>query len=60
VAIVERHLAVLESQVSPAALAAYVLLGRRSLALARQGKLTRATVNQISALLSRAEEMSKQ
>lgn len=59
VATVARHLAVLEEQAAPAALAAYVLLGRRSLALAKQGKLTAATVNQISALLNRSAEVSR-
>lgn len=58
VATVERHLVALENQASPLALATYILLGRRSLALANQVKLTTATVNQISALLSGQEARS--
>ncbi|HXM36383.1 MAG TPA: Rossmann-like and DUF2520 domain-containing protein [Pyrinomonadaceae bacterium] len=53
-ATVQRHLAVLEEQALPAALAAYVLLGQRSLSLVRK-KPKASTSAQIARLLKRHE-----
>ena len=54
-ATVQRHLTVLEKQSLPAALAAYVLLGQRSLSLLKK-KPKASTSAQISRLLKRAEK----
>lgn len=54
VATVRKHLAALESADLPQALAAYVLLGQRSLLLARRGKRKSAGVDQIARMLSNA------
>lgn len=60
VATVQRHLAVLAEQGLPESLAAYLLLGRRSLSLsrvaARRKKQTVATLDQILKLLNGAEK----
>jgi predicted short-subunit dehydrogenase-like oxidoreductase (DUF2520 family) len=56
VATVQRHLAAIQEQSSPEVLAAYVLLGERSLSLAEQKKLTAATASQISRLLKLSEK----
>ena len=52
---VQGHLAVLEKQALPAALAAYILLGQRSLSLVKK-KAKASTSAQISRLLKRAEK----
>jgi predicted short-subunit dehydrogenase-like oxidoreductase (DUF2520 family) len=59
VATVERHLAAIQAQSAPEALAAYVLLGRRSLSLARKTRLTAATADRISTLLERSEKSAR-
>lgn len=56
VSTVQKHLAAIRTQSSPAALAAYVLLGQRSLELAKQKKPTVATADQISTLLMSAKK----
>ena len=60
VATVQRHLAAIQERSLPQVLALYVLLGRRSLSLAKQQKLTAATADQISTLLERAEKGRKE
>jgi predicted short-subunit dehydrogenase-like oxidoreductase (DUF2520 family) len=55
---VEKHLAALESANLPQALAAYVLLGQRSLSLARRHHANRAGLDQIARLLSNAARSS--
>lgn len=59
VSTVEKHLAALKSANLPQALAAYVLLGQRSLSLARR-HANRAGLDQIARLLSRAANTSGQ
>jgi len=54
VSTVEKHLAALKSANLPQALAAYVLLGQRSLLLAGRHNPNRAGLDQIEQLLSRA------
>ncbi len=54
VSTVRKHLAALESANLPQALAAYVLLGQRSLLLARQGKANIAGLDQIARMLGKA------
>ena len=60
VATVQRHLAILEEQSLPEALAAYLLLGRRSLALskplAKRKKEGAAALDQISRMLEQCEK----
>jgi predicted short-subunit dehydrogenase-like oxidoreductase (DUF2520 family) len=53
VATVERHLAAIEKESLPEALAAYVLLGRRSLSLAKQGSAKAVEADQIFRILER-------
>lgn len=53
---VRRHLSAIENQPLPEALAAYVLLGRRSLALTRQSKPRAAASARISRLLKLSEK----
>jgi len=52
VSTVRKHLAALKSANLPQALAAYVLLGQRSISLARKGNANRAGLDQIARLLS--------
>lgn len=52
VSTVRKHLAALKAANLPQALAAYVLLGQRSIALARKGSANRAGLAQIARLLS--------
>ncbi len=54
VATVERHLAAIEKESLPEALAAYALLGRRSLSLAKQESPRAVAVDQIFRMLTRA------
>lgn len=54
VSTVRKHLAAMESANLPQALAAYVLLGQRSLLLASRGKTKSAGLDQIARLLSKA------
>jgi predicted short-subunit dehydrogenase-like oxidoreductase (DUF2520 family) len=58
VSTVRKHLAALKSANLPQALAAYVLLGQRSIALARKGNANRAGLDQIARLLSDAAKPS--
>ena len=60
VSTVEKHLAALKSANLPQALAAYVLLGQRSLLLARRHNPNRVGLDQIERLLSRAAKGSGQ
>jgi predicted short-subunit dehydrogenase-like oxidoreductase (DUF2520 family) len=53
VATVERHLAAIEKESLPEALAAYVLLGRRSLSLIKQGSPRAVEADQIFRILER-------
>jgi predicted short-subunit dehydrogenase-like oxidoreductase (DUF2520 family) len=53
VATVERHLTAIEKESLPEALSAYVLLGRRSLSLARQGSPRAVEADQIFRILER-------
>jgi predicted short-subunit dehydrogenase-like oxidoreductase (DUF2520 family) len=54
VSTVRKHLAALESANLPQALAAYVLLGQRSLLLARRRKANHAGLNEIARMLGNA------
>jgi predicted short-subunit dehydrogenase-like oxidoreductase (DUF2520 family) len=58
VSTVKKHLAALKSADLPQALAAYVLLGQRSLLLARRHNPNRAGLDEIMRLLSRAANSS--
>ena len=58
VSTVEKHLAALKSANLPQALAAYVLLGQRSLSLAREHNANRAGLDQIARLLSNETKSS--
>ena len=58
VSTVEKHLAALKSANLPQALAAYVLLGQRSLLLARRHNPNRAGLDEIMRILSRAANTS--
>lgn len=58
VATVRKHLAALKAANLPQALAAYVLMGQRSIALARKGNANRAGLDQIARLLSDAAKSS--
>lgn len=58
VSTVRKHLAALKSANLPQALAAYVLLGQRSISLARKGNANRAGLDQIALLLSTATKSS--
>ena len=60
VATVEKHLAALKSANLPQALAAYVLLGQRSLSLVGRHHANRAGLDQIARILSRAANTSGQ
>lgn len=53
---VQRHLSAIQEQSLPGVLDAYVLLGQRSLALARQSQLKAGTSDQISRLLKPFEK----
>lgn len=55
VSTVEKHLAALKSANLPQALAAYVLLGKRSLSLAKRHSVNPAGLDQIARLLSKAD-----
>jgi predicted short-subunit dehydrogenase-like oxidoreductase (DUF2520 family) len=59
VSTVQKHLAALKSAHLPQALAAYVLLGQRSLSLARRRNPKRAGLDQIAQLLSNAVKSSR-
>lgn len=59
VSTVRKHLAALKSANLPQALAAYVLLGQRSITLARKGNANRAGLDQIARLLSNAGKSSQ-
>lgn len=59
VATVRRHLSAIEEQSLPEALAAYVLLGGRSLSLTKQAKPVAATSAQISKLLKLSEKRTR-
>jgi predicted short-subunit dehydrogenase-like oxidoreductase (DUF2520 family) len=59
VATVRRHLSTLQEHSLAEALAAYVLLGQRSLTLAKQLKLSHESTDQISQLLKRAGKRSR-
>lgn len=52
---VRKHIAALNSANLPQALAAYLLLGQRSISLARKGKSNRADMDQIAMLLDAAQ-----
>ena len=52
VSTVRKHLAALKAANLPQAMAAYVLLGQRSIALARKGNANRTGLDQIARLLS--------
>jgi predicted short-subunit dehydrogenase-like oxidoreductase (DUF2520 family) len=54
VSTVQKHLAALKAENLPQALAAYVLLGQRSLSLAREGKANSAGLDQIARMLGKA------
>ena len=58
VSTVEKHLAALKSANLPQALAAYVLLGQRSLLLARRHNANHAGLDEIARILSRAANSS--
>jgi predicted short-subunit dehydrogenase-like oxidoreductase (DUF2520 family) len=58
-ATVRRHLAALEDQSLPEALAAYILLGQRSLSLTKRSKRTVASLAQISKLLRLSEKRNR-
>jgi predicted short-subunit dehydrogenase-like oxidoreductase (DUF2520 family) len=58
-ATVERHLAAIQEQWLPDVLAAYVLLGQRSLSIAKHKGPAAATADQISTLLKRANKKSQ-
>jgi predicted short-subunit dehydrogenase-like oxidoreductase (DUF2520 family) len=55
VSTVRKHLAALKAANLPQALAAYVLLGQRSLSMAKTGNTNRTGLDQIARLLSEAE-----
>jgi predicted short-subunit dehydrogenase-like oxidoreductase (DUF2520 family) len=59
VATVQSHLTAIQEQSLPDVLAAYALLGQRSLSLARRKNLTATTADQISTLLKRANQESR-
>ena len=58
VSTVRKHLAALKSANLPEALAAYVLLGQRSISLARKGNANQAGLDQIARILSDAATSS--
>jgi len=58
VSTVRKHLAALKSANLPQALVAYVLLGQRSVSLARKGNANRAGLERIARLLSEAAKSS--
>jgi predicted short-subunit dehydrogenase-like oxidoreductase (DUF2520 family) len=60
VSTVEKHLAALKSANLPQALAAYILLGQRSLLLARRHNANRPVLDEIMRILSRAAKRSGQ